>query len=46
MDSDERTARTGRFGGGAIHLQLNKKVMPALLVLFMLEKDKYVDKKG
>jgi hypothetical protein len=46
MDSDERTARTWRFGGGAIHFQLNKKVMSALLVLFMLEKYKNVNKKG
>jgi hypothetical protein len=35
MDSDEET---GRFGVGAIHFQLNKKVISALLVLFMLEK--------
>jgi hypothetical protein len=46
MASDEGT---GRFGGGAMHLQLNKKVMfvlKALLVLLMLEKYKNVDKEG
>ncbi len=44
MASDEGT---GRFGGGAMHLQLNKKVMSvfkALLVMFMFEKYKNVDK--
>ncbi len=40
MDSDEGT---GRFGGGAMHLQLNKKVKSAF-TLVMLEKYKYVDK--